>query len=266
VPVAACSDERRNPVIHRVACVLTSLSSVAAAQPLFSTFDASSEAWGVDTRSSPAGSFALIASYTPDYFPTGGDPGGYIAEDDPDNNWSFFRAPPAWLGDRSAFGSRWLRYRTRTDADSFPDGRLVVLIGDGGSVISADLGVPPVDVWTPRAVRLAEGSWFVGANGSGAPATAGEITAVLADLETLYIGLEFGANALEERVGLDEVVFGACDADLARPYGQVTFGDISAFLAAFASNDPIVDYAPPFGQWTFGDISAFLAAFNGGCP
>ncbi len=60
---------------------------------------------------------------------------------------------------------------------------------------------------------------------------------------------------------------GPCSpADLAAPFGTLTFADISAFLGAFAVNDPAADLAAPFGFYTFADISAFLAAFAGGCP
>lgn len=59
----------------------------------------------------------------------------------------------------------------------------------------------------------------------------------------------------------------ACNpADLAAPFGQLTFADISAFLSAFTSADPAADLAPPSGQFTFADISAFLTAFSAGCP
>jgi hypothetical protein len=57
-----------------------------------------------------------------------------------------------------------------------------------------------------------------------------------------------------------------CIADLALPCGELTFGDISAFLMAFSSGDAAADLAAPFGQLTFGDISTFLAAFAAGCP
>lgn len=59
---------------------------------------------------------------------------------------------------------------------------------------------------------------------------------------------------------------GCTTADLALPFGQLTFADISAFLAAFSSNDPLADLAAPVGQFTFADISAFLASFTAGCP
>ncbi len=57
-----------------------------------------------------------------------------------------------------------------------------------------------------------------------------------------------------------------CPADLAAPFGTVTFADISAFLASYTAQTPPSDLAAPFGSWTFADISAFLAAFAAGCP
>jgi hypothetical protein len=55
-------------------------------------------------------------------------------------------------------------------------------------------------------------------------------------------------------------------ADLARPFGVLSFGDIAAFNQLFFAGDLRVDFAAPFGVLTFGDVGAFLAAFNGGCP
>ncbi len=57
-----------------------------------------------------------------------------------------------------------------------------------------------------------------------------------------------------------------CTADLAPPFGTVTFADLSAFLASYSAQTPPSDLAPPFGAWTFADISAFLTAFSAGCP
>ncbi len=60
---------------------------------------------------------------------------------------------------------------------------------------------------------------------------------------------------------------GPCNAaDFAEPFGQLSFADISGFLAAFNANDRKADLALPFGQFTFADISAFLDAFAAGCP
>ncbi len=55
-------------------------------------------------------------------------------------------------------------------------------------------------------------------------------------------------------------------ADIAEPYGQLDFSDISAFLTAFTNMDGSADLAAPFGQWDFSDISEFLTLFSSGCP
>lgn len=57
---------------------------------------------------------------------------------------------------------------------------------------------------------------------------------------------------------------GGCPADLDGD-GMTTFFDISAFLTAFNSQNPIADFDGD-GMYTFFDISAFLTAFNAGCP
>ena len=56
----------------------------------------------------------------------------------------------------------------------------------------------------------------------------------------------------------------SCPADL-NGDGYLDFFDISAFLAAFSSQDPIADFTND-SIWDFFDVSAFLSAFNAGCP
>ncbi len=55
------------------------------------------------------------------------------------------------------------------------------------------------------------------------------------------------------------------------PDGQLNFLDVSAFLAAFAQQDPAADFAgnpdgSPDGLFNFADISSYLAEFSAGCP
>lgn len=58
----------------------------------------------------------------------------------------------------------------------------------------------------------------------------------------------------------------ACSvADLAEPLGSLDFFDISAFLSAFAVNDPIADINLD-GIFNFFDASEYLNAFAAGCP
>ena len=55
-----------------------------------------------------------------------------------------------------------------------------------------------------------------------------------------------------------------CIADLTGE-GVLDFFDISAFLSAFASQNPIADFTGE-GIFDFFDVSAFLSAFAAGCP
>jgi hypothetical protein len=63
-----------------------------------------------------------------------------------------------------------------------------------------------------------------------------------------------------------EVPDGCSGADLATPVGEITFADISAFIAAFLTLDPVADLTAPVGQFTFADVTVFLDAFTAGCP
>jgi carboxypeptidase T len=81
-----------------------------------------------------------------------------------------------------------------------------------------------------------------------------------------YLPREESVAYTGNAVVLDVAMTQECPADLAAPFGQLTFADISAFLAAFASQSPPADLAAPVGSFTFADITAFLGAFNAGCP
>ncbi|MAO22379.1 MAG: hypothetical protein CMJ25_16660 [Phycisphaerae bacterium] len=56
----------------------------------------------------------------------------------------------------------------------------------------------------------------------------------------------------------------SCPADI-NGDGDLNFFDVSAFLAAFSSMDPVADFTGD-GMYNFFDVSAFLGAFSGGCP
>ncbi len=69
-----------------------------------------------------------------------------------------------------------------------------------------------------------------------------------------------------QRVLPDGILPGGCPADLAEPFGTLNFFDISVFLGAFNTQNPVADFAAPFGEFNFFDVSAFLSAYNAGCP
>lgn len=57
---------------------------------------------------------------------------------------------------------------------------------------------------------------------------------------------------------------GGCPVDLNND-GELNFFDVSAFLVAFAAEDPIADFNND-GMFNFFDVGPFLEAFNAGCP
>ncbi len=119
----------------------------------------------------------------------------------------------------------------------------VTSTGDSPSFEVAEFGLPAFSRVSNLRLRLvapgggAGESWFV---------------------DEFFVGLEYP--------GFLDAPAGCSPADLAAPFGALTFADISAFLGAFTASDPAADLAAPFGSFTFADISAFLGAFSAGCP
>jgi hypothetical protein len=100
----------------------------------------------------------------------------------------------------------------------------------------------------------------------------GDFVDLTSTVRLKFVASDLGSGSIVEAAIDDVRVFGVscgaggCPADLAAPFGVLTFADISAFLEAFNTMDRAADLAAPFGVFTFADISAFLAAFQAGCP
>ncbi len=121
-----------------------------------------------------------------------------------------------------------------------------------------------------RTVNTALGSWRTdtlveGVDYIGSAPGQGRLRFVANDIGTQNV-IEAGVDAIRVTVSTCTDPAGCNAADLAEPFNSLTFADISAFLAAFSSQDPAADLAAPVGDFTFADISAFLAAFSAGCP
>ncbi len=121
-----------------------------------------------------------------------------------------------------------------------------------------------------RTVTTALGAWRTdtlveGVDYIGGAAGQGRLRFIANDIGTQNV-VEAAVDAIRVTVSSCTDPAGCNAADLAEPFGSLTFADISAFLAAFSSQDPAADLAAPAGQYTFADISAFLAAFSAGCP
>jgi len=68
----------------------------------------------------------------------------------------------------------------------------------------------------------------------------------------------------DDNNGVPDACESACAPDI-NGDGDLNFFDISAFLSAFAAQDPSADFTGD-GMFNFFDISAFLSAFSKGCP
>ena len=75
-------------------------------------------------------------------------------------------------------------------------------------------------------------------------------------------GTTYSVSAVDGDVVV--TVIAGCPADLNMD-GTINFFDVSAFLTAFNSMDPIADFNDD-GLFNFFDVSAFLVAYIAGCP
>lgn len=57
-----------------------------------------------------------------------------------------------------------------------------------------------------------------------------------------------------------------CPADIALPFGELNFFDLSVFLSWYNQQDPRADIAEPTGVFNFFDVAAYLGFYNAGCP
>lgn len=185
------------------------LSAKAQAGPVLasSTFDTDAQGW--TAAAVDAGSWSVAGPATA-AFNGEGNPGGSLRVADPDSWWTYFVAPAAFLGDKSAAFGGSLSFDSRyvTPGDSNANEADVVLKGAGLTLLRDLTGTLPV-TWTHFDVSLnASGAWRVGNTFSGAIATDAQILAVLTGLDALWINAEH-FTPVKEVIALDNVVLAA---------------------------------------------------------
>lgn len=55
-------------------------------------------------------------------------------------------------------------------------------------------------------------------------------------------------------------------ADLAEPFGALSFFDVAQFISFYNAGDPRADLAAPFGSLSFFDVAQYINLYNAGCP
>ncbi len=220
---------------------------------------------GIWVRVDPIGTAAQPEDdHTPDgvfAWVTGqGSPGGSLGENDVDNGTTSLVSNRIDLSSTefaTISYARW--YSNNTGAAPNADVFEVFVSDDDGQTYALVETVGPAGPGT-------SGGWIVtGFN-------VGDFVDLTSTIRVKFVASDLGAGSVVE-AGIDDVrILGVscraagCPADLAAPFGVLTFSDISAFLEAFTNMDRAADFAPPIGEFTFADISAFVAAFQAGCP
>ena len=164
--------------------------STPAAVLVQSTFDASGEGWSVADIASPANGAkpGVVTTYPVSYAATGGNPGGYIYEPDPSDNTYYFQAPAKFLGNQSAaFGGTFIFDVADGPITNFnADESSLILVGTTESIYFPEsLAVNPA--FTTLSFTLAPGNGGVINGQGGASATLADFTAVLGNLQAVYL-------------------------------------------------------------------------------
>ncbi|MCQ8116957.1 laminin B domain-containing protein [Methylomonas rosea] len=193
-----------NNQILPVAIALLISQSVHAS--VSSSFDVNSENWQIVSFADfSQNNYSIIGQYQPSYISGGGNPGNYLAAQDPDSGDFTFSAPAAFLG--SQVGATGLSYDlTYRDGDVNWQTTDVMLVGNGQRLLwKRDPNIVPNSGWTHISLSLAPSSeWRLGTT-DGVFASQSDFHNVLSDLSGLYIHGEY-TNGIIETAGLDNVV------------------------------------------------------------
>lgn len=129
------------------------------------------------------------------------------------------------------------------------DGESLVKLVEFGQMITTDLGDLPLgfDFGGTTGRQVMNG--IVAINDAGEVAFAGF-------LQNGTIGVWVASPVVDQ----------PCIADLAEPFGELNFFDVSAYIALYNAQDPSSDLAEPIGAFNFFDVAAFISEYNAGCP
>lgn len=233
-----------SPLLPRLAALFASLfvaSAVATAQT--SSFGTTAEGWVGVTLPFPAPGAPpteLGSTITAPWNATGGNPGGCLRVVDPDGSQpighvQYWKAPPSYLGDKSAWLGGQLRYdvKVQTALGNFAQ-EDVLLTGNGITLAWFANQNPSSNVWTTFTVPLQAAAWRVGTR-TGPVATPAELASVLSSLSSVYLRGEFQNGV--DILFLDNVEFSA--PATVTPFGSGCAGSPTA-LVLTASSLPVL--------------------------
>lgn len=204
-----------------------------------SSFGTSADGWVGVTLPFPAPGAPpteLGAQIAAPWNATGGNPGGCLRVVDPDGslpvaNVQYWKAPAAYLGDKSSWLGGQLRYdvKVQTSFGNFAQ-EDVLLTGNGITLAWFANVAPSPNVWTTFAVPLQASSWRIGTR-TGPIATPAQFAAVLASLSSVYLRAEFQNGV--DILFLDNVAF--TNPAAVAPFGSGCAGSPTALTLAATS-------------------------------
>jgi hypothetical protein len=176
------------PVLRHLATSALLACALPQAHAITSTFDTDTEGW--TAQGDVVGTIHWLA--------TGGNPGGHVSIDDQTaGGVTYFVAPAAFLGDKSAALGSDLRFDLMQvytgSASQFNDAD--VILEGGGLTLVYDTTVNPANgTWTSYQVPLLAADWRLNTLG-GTAATPLQLEATLANLTALRIRAEYRSGA-----------------------------------------------------------------------
>lgn len=178
--------------------------AVPAASDVVWDFSSGAQGWRLTDHACSSSYITIIQAYPVTWVASGGNPGGYIEGIDPENNCFFFDAPAASLGDWSQYIGGTLEYAMKSSVRNWTSDNAIAIIGTNGVSLIGKVEPVPYPQWGAYALQLVPSKLRKNAI-NGPAATDSEIAAVLGSLAAFRISGEYGAQAHQERVGLDSV-------------------------------------------------------------
>lgn len=178
-----------------------------ASADVVSTFDANDEGWTILSFTNlSTDNFGIAGTYTAGYSATGGNPGGYIFNTDPDGGDATFSAPAAFLGNKlAALGTNFTYDLSHDGANNYTATDLI-FVGNGGQRLlwQSSPALAPGTPFITVTVSLAPSAqWHVNTS-NGALATNTDFQNIFASLTAIYIRGEYTTGSETDR--LDNVV------------------------------------------------------------
>jgi hypothetical protein len=213
-------------------CVFT-LNLTFARGDIVSNFSTGDEGWKVVSfENLTTDNFSIVATYTPDFKLTGGNPGGYISTTDQDDGDLTFSAPAKFLGNAS--GATGLSYDL-----IYPVGSInyqptdVILMGNSETLLwKSSPDIVPGPSWMSVSLDFVPSlDWHVGTS-NGTLATGADFSNVLGNLSGLFIRGEY-TTGLMETPGLDNVRLAGVSAAVPEPSALAMLAIASVTVVMF---------------------------------